>query len=119
MADDRTPITGPIPISINLTPTAVILDMHALTALVVGDVLDLLLDPADTTAWDQLHDLADTTAAPAPEGRLPYEELVAALAERSSSRVPLYGHRARELAERLLRASGPRPVPAQQDRRTA
>jgi hypothetical protein len=104
-------ITGPIPINIDTTPTAVVLDMAALTRLVVGDVLDALLDEQDTGAWDRLHELADTTAAPTPEGRLPYEELVAGLAEHASSRVPLYGPRARELADRLLRVSGPRAVP--------
>jgi hypothetical protein len=89
--------------------------MTALTRLVVADVLDALLDEQDTGAWDRLHELADTTAAPTPEGRLPYEELVAALADRASSRVPLYGHRAREFAERLLLVSGPRPVPSQRE----
>jgi hypothetical protein len=107
-----TPITGPIPIHVDITPTAVVLDMAALTRLVVGDVLDALLDEQDTTLWDRLHELADTTAAPTPEGRLPYEELVAELADRASSRVPLYGHRARELAHRLLLVSGPRAVPS-------
>jgi hypothetical protein len=112
--DDRTPITGPIPISIEVTPTAVVLDMAALTRLVVGDVLDALLDPADTGLWDRLTDLADVERTP-DEGRLPYEELVADLAERASSRVPLYGPRGRELADRLLRVSGPRPVPSQRE----
>lgn len=108
-------ITGPIPIGIDITPTAVVLDLDALTRLVVGDVLDALLDEQDTSLWDRLHELADTEAAPTPEGRLPYEELVADLAGRASSRVPLYGHRARELADRLLRVSGPRPVPSQRE----
>ncbi|MFD9763231.1 hypothetical protein ACFWXI_06765 [[Kitasatospora] papulosa] len=114
MSDDRTPITGPIPVSIEITPTAVVLDMAALRALIVADVVEALLDPADTGLWDRLHELADTERTP-QEGRLPYEQLLADLAERSSSKVPLYGHRSRELAERLLRVSGPRPVPSQRE----
>ncbi|MEU2135331.1 hypothetical protein [Streptomyces sp. NPDC018352] len=113
-SDDRTPITGPIPISIEVTPTAVVLDMAALTRLVVGDVLDALLDPQETGLWDRLTELADVERA-SEEGRLPYEELVADLAERASSRVPLYGYRGRELADRLLRVSGLRPVPSQRE----
>lgn len=112
MTDDRTPITGPIPINIDTTPTAVVLDMAALTALVVGDVLDALLDEQDTTLWDRLHELADTTAAPTPEGRLPYEELVADLAERAPSQVPLYGTAALELRRRLAAVVAPKSVPA-------
>ncbi|MEV7491463.1 hypothetical protein AB0O08_11985 [Streptomyces anulatus] len=114
MSDDRTPITGPIPVSVEITPTAVVLDMAALRDMVVADVIEALLDPADTTLWDRLHELADTERAP-QEGRLLTEELVADLGERSSSRVPLYGPRARELAERLLLLSGPRPVPSQRE----
>jgi hypothetical protein len=115
MSDDLDRITGPIPIHIRTTPTAIVLDMEALTRLIVGDVLDALLDPSDTGAWDRLHELADTEAAPTPEGRLPYEELVAELTERCSSRVPLYGTKARELADRLAQLAGPRPVPHQRE----
>ncbi|MFE6931802.1 hypothetical protein ACFVDT_07195 [Streptomyces sp. NPDC057699] len=111
---DRDPITGPIPVSIDITPTAVVLDMTALTQLVVADVVEALLDPSSTELWDRLHELADTERTPV-EGRLLTEELVGDLAERSSSRVPLYGHAARVLAERLLRMSGPRPVPSQRE----
>ncbi len=103
-------ITGPIPIYLTTTPTAVVLDLDALTRLVVGDVLDVLLHPEDTTAWDRLHELANPTTAPTAEGRLPYEELVDALAEQASSRVPLYGTKALDLADRLRALAGPRPI---------
>lgn len=115
---DRQPVTGPIPIYVRTTPLGVQLDMAALTQLVVGDVLDALLDPEDTGLWDRLHDLADTERIP-EEGRLLTEELVAALAERSSSRVPLYGAAALSLVRKLRMAAAPKAVPAQQDRRTA
>ncbi|MEU9861285.1 hypothetical protein AB0D99_10435 [Streptomyces sp. NPDC047971] len=111
MSDDRTPVTGPIPIYVETTPAAVVLDMAALTRLVVGDVLDALLHPEDTTAWDRLHELADGPAV--SDDRLPYEELVAQLAAAASSKVPLYGTKALELAEHLTQAAGPKPVPNQ------
>lgn len=109
---DETPVTGPIPIYVRTIPTGVVLDLEALTRLVVGDVLDALLAPADTGVWDRLHALADTDRT-AVEGRLPYEELVAELTERASSRVPLYGPAALELMLKLSRASAPRAVPGQ------
>ncbi|MER8233528.1 hypothetical protein [Streptomyces sp. NPDC094049] len=109
--DDRTPITGPIPIYIKTTPGGIVLDLAALTQLVVGDVLDALLDPTDTGAWDLLQELAEGTTA--TDRRLPYEELVEQLTEAASSRVPLYGAKPLELAERLVKAAGPKPVPNQ------
>ena len=114
MSDDRQPVTGPIPIYVTTTPLGAQLDMQALTALVVGDVIDALLDAADTGLWDQLHDLATTERTP-KEGRLPYEELVSDLTERSSSRVPLYGPAALQLVRKLRLASAPKSVPSQRE----
>jgi hypothetical protein len=111
---DQTPIDGPIRISVVTTPSGPALELSAFTALVVGDVLDALLHPEDTTAWDRLHDLADTVRTP-DEGRLPYEELVADLVDRASSRVPLYGGAALELTRRLREAAAPKAVPAQRE----
>lgn len=111
---DRTPINGPTRIYVEATPTGAQLDMSALTEQVVGDVINALLDPQCTELWDRLHDLADTDRTPA-EGRLPYEELVAELVARSSSRVPLYGSAALELTRRLRAAVAPRPVPSQRE----
>ncbi|MER5769584.1 hypothetical protein [Streptomyces sp. NPDC001985] len=102
-------VSGPIPIYIDSTPSGPVLDLSALTSLAIADVLEALLDPADADLWDRLVDLATETRAPA-EGRLPFEELVADLTGRASSRVPLYGTKARELAERLIAAAGPRAV---------
>lgn len=92
----------------------VVLDMQALTRLVVADVLDTLLKSDDTTAWDRLHELADGPTA--TDGRLPFEELVDQLADAASSRVPLYGARPLELAQRLTRAAGVKPLPRQMRR---
>ena len=118
MSDDRTPITGPIQIYIRTTPTGVQLDLAALTELVVGDVIDALLDPADTGLWDRLHELADTEQTPV-EGRLLTEELVADLGTRCSSRVPLTVPRARDLASTLRMLADRLTIPRQQDRRAA
>ena len=119
MSDDQTHITGPIPVYVRITPAAVVLDLEALTRLVVGDVVDALLDPADTGLWDRLHELADTERATPEEGRLPYEELVAALADRASSRVPLTPGRARDLATTLRMLADRLTIPRQQDGRWA
>jgi hypothetical protein len=95
-------------------PGGAALSLTAFAAAVVGDVLDALLDPQDTSAWDRLHALADTTRTP-EEGRLPYEELVADLADRSSSQVPLYGGATLELTRRLRAAVAPKSVPSQRE----
>lgn len=111
---DRHPINGPTRIYVEALPGGARLDLSALTEQIVGDVIDALLDPADTEAWDRLHDLADTDRTPA-EGRLPYEELVAELVARSSSTVPLYGPAALELTRRLREAVAPKGVPSQRE----
>ncbi|MFE6080032.1 hypothetical protein [Streptomyces virginiae] len=114
---DPKPIPGPVPIYVQSIPAGVVLDMAALTEMVVKDVLDALLEQ-DTTLWDQLHEVAEltpeTAAAEAAKGRLPYEELVEQLAERSSSRVTLYGPAAvLTLIAKLRRASAAHRVPGQ------
>jgi len=110
---DQTPIPGPLPVGVTPIPGGAALSLNAFAAAVVGDVLDALLDPQDTTLWDRLTELADTTAPPTPEGRLPYEELVADLADRASSQVPMYGGAVLELTRRLRAAVAPKSVPAQ------
>jgi hypothetical protein len=112
---DQTPIDGPIPVTAIAIPGGAALSLTTFARLVIEDVLDALLDEQDTTLWDRLHELADTTAAPTPEGRLPYEELVTDLAERAPSQVPLYGGASLELARRLRMAVAPKAVPAQRE----
>ena len=123
MADDRTPVAGPIPIYVRAIPGGAVLDMEALTRLVVADVLELLLASDDESWWDRLHQLADQATDDAPvEGRPEgeFEWLVSELAERSSSRVTLYGADAvLELSRRLRAAVAPKSVPSQQDRRAS
>ncbi|MCX4601174.1 hypothetical protein OG402_11815 [Streptomyces anulatus] len=118
MSDDQN-TTGPIPVYVRVVPTAVVLDLEALTRLVVGDVVNALLDPEDTGLWDRLHELADTERATPEEGRLPYEELVAALTDRASSRVPLTVGRARDLSTTLRMLADRLTIPRQQDGRWA
>ncbi|MYX16884.1 hypothetical protein GTY67_26405 [Streptomyces sp. SID8374] len=117
MTDDQKPVTGPIPIYVRTIPTGVVLDLAALRDLVIGDVIDALLDPADTGLWDRLHELADLGMADMPhvpmEGRLLTENLIADLGERASSRVPLYGPAALELTRKLRAAAAPKAVPPQ------
>lgn len=117
MPADQTPITGPIPIYVRAIPGGAVLDMDALTRLVVADVLELLLSSDDESWWDRLHQLADRETDDGPvEGRPEgeFERLVAELAERSSSRVPLYGtERVLELTQLLRAAVAPKAVPTQ------
>ncbi|MGW4250452.1 hypothetical protein [Streptomyces californicus] len=108
MSDEK-PVTGPIPIYVDSIPAGVVLDLQAFSRLVIGDVINELLHAEDTTAWDLLHE----AAAPVGEEQFPGELLEQHLAERASSRVPLYGPAALELTRKLRRAAAPRPVPGQ------
>ncbi len=122
MSDDQN-TTGPIPVYVRITPAAVVLDLEALTRLVVGDVVDALLDSEDTGLWDRLHELADLDMVDMPqvpmEGRLLTEALVADLTDRASSRVPLTVGRARDLATTLRMLADRLTIPRQQDGRWA
>ncbi|MFG2978822.1 hypothetical protein ACGFYY_38275 [Streptomyces sp. NPDC048331] len=86
---EQPPVTGPIPIYVKPIPVGAELDLVALTAHVVSDVLDALIEGDDTTLWDLLHEVAAPSAGAAE--RLDREELEQQLVERASSRVPLYG----------------------------
>lgn len=114
---DRTRIDGPTPIYVKAIPGGVQLECDGLRKQIVEDVLTALLDPSDTGMWDRLHEVAELTpekVAALPEGRMPFEELVAKLAERSSYRVTLYGRDAVLELTRLLRAAvAPKAVPTQ------
>ncbi len=116
---EQQPVTGPIPIYVKATPSGAELDMAALTAHVVSDVIDALLDPADTGLWDLLHEVANPPG-PAPEGteRLDREQLEHDLADRASSRIPVYGPQVKRLAASLLKAAG-QYVPSQREERAA
>lgn len=113
MSDDQTPITGPIPVYVRTLPTGVVLDLAALRNLIIGDVIDELLHAEDTTAWDLLTQAADPEAT----GESTREELEQHLAERASSRIPLYGTAGLDLTRKIRQALAPRAVPGQ--RRTA
>jgi hypothetical protein len=102
VADDRTRIDGPTPIHIRAIPGGAQLELDGLRRQIVEDVLTALLDPKDTTLWDRLVEQANPGAGP-DELRLPYEELAAELAERSSYRVTLYGRRPLLELARVLR----------------
>lgn len=120
MTDDRTPIPGPIPVRVVAIPGGAALESTSLRRTVVEDVLAALLDGADTTLWDRLHALADPAPADIrPGDATEREELADALAERCSSRIPLYGTAAIELTRRLRQAAAPRTIPGQQDRRAS
>lgn len=101
---DQTPVDGPIPVHVRTIPGGAQLDLTALTRLVVGDVLDALLEGDDTTLWDLLHEVAAPSTGAAE--RLDREELEQQLVERASSRVPLYGPAAKRFAASVLSAAG-------------
>ncbi|MEV6046067.1 hypothetical protein [Streptomyces xanthochromogenes] len=112
MADDRTPITGPIPIRVVAIPGGAALDLSALTRLVVQDVVEALL--ASDDLWERLNQLS--LPGRADDIRLPFEELVSEIAEGCSSRVPLYGAERVLLLTRALRAAvAPKSIPGQRE----
>ncbi|MFJ9644977.1 hypothetical protein [Streptomyces sp. NPDC101206] len=107
-------MTGPIPVRVERIPAGAVLDLGALTAHVVSDVIDALLDPASTELWDLLQQVANPPTQPEEGSTEPLdrEELERQLVERASSRVPLYGPAVYRLADRLLevaRRHVPRP----------
>ena len=118
-ADDRARIDGPTPFYAKAIPGGVQFECDGLRKQIVEDVLAALLDPADTGVWDRLCEVAELTpetVAALPEGRMPYEELVADLAQRSSYRVPVYGRDSVLELTRLLRAAvAPKAVPTQRE----
>ncbi|MFJ6935730.1 hypothetical protein [Streptomyces sp. NPDC101132] len=102
---EQPPVTGPIPIYVKRTPGGAALDMSALTAHVISDVIDALIDPESTDLWDLLQAVANPPArAEGDTDPLDREQLETALTARASSRVPLYGPAVTRLAERLLAA---------------
>lgn len=120
MTDDRTPVPGPIPVRVVTTATGAALESESLRRLIVEDIVAALLDGDDTTLWDRLHQLADPTPADVrPGDTTDRDDLIVDLAERCSSRIPLYGTAAIELTRRLRTAVAPRPIPGQQDRRAS
>lgn len=113
---EQPPVDGPVPVRVRNIPGGVVLDMQALSTLVVQDVLELLLS-TDTPSWrERLDELAEQTPeqARADEARgiLAYEELVRDMSDAVSSRVPVYGRQVYALAAELLKAAG-RHVPQQ------
>lgn len=102
---DSTLIPAPIPVAVRPIPGGSRLLLDKFAQSVIEDVLDSLLstDP-DVDLYERLVELAELTheqRAALPEYRMPYEELVADLAQRASTHTHLYGERGLELAERL------------------
>lgn len=111
----ETPVPGPIPIYVKPIPAGAQLDLSALTAHVVGDVLDALLDQS-TGLLDLLHEVADPPKrADGDTEPLDRERLEEELAERASKLVPVYGPQVTRLAAELLRAAG-QHIPKQRGR---
>lgn len=105
MPDETKTIPAPIPVGVRRIPGGSRLVLDAFAQTVIEGVLDALLSTdRDNDLYERLVALAELTPeerALLPEHRLPYEELVADLAERTSSHTHLYGARGLELAERL------------------
>ncbi|MFF1498663.1 hypothetical protein ACFVZR_01995 [Streptomyces sp. NPDC058316] len=104
MSETKT-IPAPIPVGVRRIPGGSRLVLDAFAQTVIEDVLDALLSTdRDSDLYERLVALAEVTPeerALLPEHRLPYEELVADLAERASKHTHLYGERSLELAEQL------------------
>jgi len=112
---EQPPVTGPIPIYVKAIPAGAQLDLRALTAHVVADVIDALLDER-TGLLDLLHEVADPPKrADGDTEPLDRERLEEELTARASSRVPVYGPQVTRLAAELLRAAG-QHIPKQRGR---
>ncbi|MFD0358409.1 hypothetical protein ACFVHW_32455 [Streptomyces sp. NPDC127110] len=113
---EKPPVTGPIPLHVRHAPSGAVLDLSALSTLVVQDVLELLLSTDDPSWRERLDELAEMTPEQKHEqeeaGVLAYEQLVQDMAEAVSSRVPVYGPAVARLASALLVAAR-RSVPTQ------
>lgn len=107
---DETTISAPIPVGVRAIPGGARLVLDVFAQAVIEDVLGALLSTdADSDLYDRLVALADMTpeesAAAGAEGRMPFEELVTALADRASTHTHLYGERGLALAEQVLPAA--------------
>ncbi|MEV8349009.1 hypothetical protein ACFVTT_15870 [Streptomyces niveus] len=102
---DETKIPAPIPVGVRRIPGGSRLVLDAFAQTVIEDVLNALLSTdRDRDLYERLVALAELDPderALRPEHRMPYEELVADLAERASKHTHLYGERGLDLAERL------------------
>ncbi|MFB6875713.1 hypothetical protein [Streptomyces sp. NPDC056323] len=111
---DETTISAPIPVRVRAIPGGSRLALDAFARTVIEDVLDALLSTdRESDLYERLVALAEldpNERTTLPEHRMPYEELVADLAERASKCTPLYGERGLDLAEQLM-ANGARALP--------
>lgn len=104
MSEDSTTISAPIPVDVRAIPGGSRLELRCFSQAVIEDVLDALLTGGEHTLLDDVIALAAMSAedrAALPESRMPYEDVVAALYERSSKHTHLYGERGLLLADRL------------------
>ncbi|MER6605816.1 hypothetical protein ABT282_07835 [Streptomyces sp. NPDC000927] len=106
MTTDLTP-------TVEIAPRKVILDVTALTRLIVSDIIDTLLKPGDTREWDLLHQIADPDRL--TNGQNIRERLEQELADQSTSRITMPHSKARALAEQISLASGSIKMPHQRN----
>ncbi|MFF5285234.1 hypothetical protein [Streptomyces sp. NPDC013171] len=115
MADGRMPVTGRL--YVEATPAFVTLDVSPLVESNVHDVLDLLMGDEFFETF-----MAIACAEPVVEHdghtpeRLAFEQLLAALVERVSTRQALTGRQAVRVARQMLRYAEPMVAAAERDR---
>lgn len=126
MTDDQTPVDGPFPIRVNTTPSGCELD---LSAFLISAVFTELITKADEDPEGLVEELADMAAllrSAVHQGRdsharHEFDERMHKLVDEfaGGGTVPIYGAQVGRLAARLTTIATPRPVPAQERRRSA
>lgn len=126
MTSNDMPVDGPFPIRVNGTPSGCELDMSAFLFKAVFTELISKADEDPEGLVEELTDMAGLLRSAMHQGRDSHarhefdERMVEMLKEYANEGlVPVYGTQVGRLAQRLTDIAAPRPVPAQQDRRTA
>ncbi|WP_327162057.1 hypothetical protein [Streptomyces zaomyceticus] len=117
MADDRTPVTGRL--YVEALPGLVTLDVSPLVEDNVHDVLNLLMTDE---FYDTFREIACAEPTVEHDGhtpeRLAFEQLLAGLVERLSTRQALTGRQAVQVAQQMLRYAEPMVAAAERDTAT-
>ncbi|WP_028814460.1 hypothetical protein [Streptomyces flavidovirens] len=121
MHADRTPVTGPFRISVDMLPTGVALDVsHYLSTLVLAlaqaaeeDGEGVLADLVNIAELDRSagHQGIDSGATHERDARV--QDLLDELVD--GGKVPVYGQQVLRLAERLRVLAAPKAVPSQRE----
>lgn len=120
------PVDGPFPVRVRETPSGAELDVSAFLFQAVFTELITQADDQPQELVDELRDMADLLraavhAGPDSHARHEFDERMRLMLKQYAADgvIPVYGPAVGRLAERLAQIAAPRPVPAQERRRSA